>query len=151
MKFIAKVSFASLWRVFLVTSLCIVTFSAVASALQIGEKYGGGKIVYIDATGNHGLIAAKADLPGTYYNWDAAKEACDNFVADCSSDWYLPSKEELNKLYLTKGSVGGFVYGSYWSSTPRSADIAWYQHFGSGTQGGNYKTYELRVRPVRVF
>ena len=32
--------------------------------MKIGEDYGGGKIAFIDSTGNHGLIAARTDLPG---------------------------------------------------------------------------------------
>ena len=35
--------------------------------LNIGHEYGGGKIAWLDATGQHGLIAAKTDIPGPYY------------------------------------------------------------------------------------
>ena len=34
----------------------------------VGESFGGGIVFYVDPTGNHGLIAAPADL-STSYNW----------------------------------------------------------------------------------
>ncbi|TES76050.1 DUF1566 domain-containing protein [Pseudomonas syringae group genomosp. 3] len=37
----------------------------------------------------------------------------------------------------------------YWSSSQRSADYAFDQHFVDGTQDGSGKYHELRVRPVR--
>ena len=78
--------------------------------LKIGAEYGGGKIAWLDATGQHGLIAAKADLSGgEIYNWEAAKKACRELVNNGYSDWHLPTKEELNKLYHAKSDVGGFA------------------------------------------
>ena len=37
-------------------------------------------------------------------------------------DWFLPSKDELNLLYLAKDAIGGFAttgYPTYWSSTQK--------------------------------
>lgn len=67
------------------------------------------------------------------------------------SDWYLPSKDELNQLYLNKTTVGGFSAGYYWSSSEYDANLAWYQYFGDGIQYGNYKDTTTYVRPVRAF
>ncbi len=67
-------------------------------------------------------------------------------------DWFLPSKSELNQLYINRSAVGGFADGYYWSSTEISADDAWIQGFGSGGQDYNgSKNDEWRVRPVRAF
>ena len=153
MKFIAKVSFIRLWIVFLVASLSMVTVSDVSSAAtpKIGDEYGGGIVFYVDHTGEHGLIAAKADLPGPNFTWDNAKKACANLVENGYSDWYLPSKDELNKLFYAKSTVGGCAGYIYWSSTESSADDAWYQLFGNGIQYDVIKDFEWRVRPVRVF
>jgi len=67
------------------------------------------------------------------------------------SDWYLPSKDELSKLYLQRIAIGGFVGAGYWSSSESSNDIAWDQYFSSGSQYGNHKTDMLRMRAVRAF
>ena len=67
------------------------------------------------------------------------------------SDWYLPSKDELNQLYLNKVAIGGFAGSGYWSSTEFGADNAWNQNFRVGSQSQNGKTSIERVRAVRAF
>ena len=66
-------------------------------------------------------------------------------------DWYLPSKYELNLLYLRKTAVGGFASGYYWSSTEFNINLAWLQVFGDGSQSYTYKDLTLYVRAVRAF
>jgi hypothetical protein len=67
-------------------------------------------------------------------------------------DWFLPSKGELNQMYVQKTAIGGFASGSYWSSSELVAGDAWYQFFfGGGVQVGNGKTGTYYVRPVRAF
>jgi hypothetical protein len=133
----------------------VVTARQEATAqkmLKIGDEYGGGKIAWLDATGQHGLIAAKADLPGRdIYTWEAAKKACRELVNNGYSDWYLPTKDELNKLYNAKSAVGGFSDYYYWGSTEVSADDAWSQGFGNGGQGYDGEYSKLCVRAVRAF
>ncbi|MEI7788707.1 MAG: DUF1566 domain-containing protein [Chlorobiaceae bacterium] len=68
------------------------------------------------------------------------------------SDWFLPSRDELQQLYLEKRAVGGFAASGYWSSSENSAGNAWFQNFNNGLQfnsfgKGNFK----HVRPVRSF
>jgi hypothetical protein len=67
-------------------------------------------------------------------------------------DWYLPSKDELNQLYLNRAAVGGFVAGYYWSSSEFNVILAWIQDFRAGLQssGGKGST-SYYVRPVRAF
>ena len=73
------------------------------------------------------------------------------------SDWYLPSKDELDKLYLNRDAIGGFDTTSdpwYWSSSQSadSANYAWLQPFADGFQLNGYaKTGTNRVRAVRAF
>ena len=71
---------------------------------------------------------------------------------DTYDDWFLPSKDELNLLYLNNEAVGGFANSSYWSSTEFDNYGAWIQYFGDGIQEVSnilFNTY--RVRAVRAF
>jgi hypothetical protein len=73
------------------------------------------------------------------------------------TDWYLPSKEELNKLYLNRVAIGGFIsdsYGNYWSSTENQAppnNSAWLQYFENGGQQSFEKDIKINVRAIRSF
>jgi hypothetical protein len=64
------------------------------------------------------------------------------------SDWYLPSKDELNQLNLENTTVGGFVSGIYWSSSERTSDSTWAHGGGPFTPLKNNSNY---VRPIRAF
>ena len=66
-------------------------------------------------------------------------------------DWYLPSKYELNLLYLQKNVVEGFAIDYYWSSTESNSGYAYVQNFNYGTQNINVKNYPFHVRAVRAF
>ena len=68
-------------------------------------------------------------------------------------DWYLPSKDELNKLYINRDAIGGFVSGYYWSSSEDSGRTAWCQNCRFPySQETNLKSDEYgRVRAVRSF
>jgi hypothetical protein len=67
------------------------------------------------------------------------------------SDWYLPSMDELNKLYLQQTAVGGFASAYYWSSSEDYNYFAWLQAFPSGAQFGFSKGNTFCVRAVRAF
>ena len=77
------------------------------------------------------------------------------------TDWFLPSKDELNQMYTNKATInttasanGGsnLSANSYWSSTEYDYHDAWYQEFdGNGFQLLNSKFDWLDVRAVRAF
>jgi hypothetical protein len=69
------------------------------------------------------------------------------------SDWHLPSKDELNELYLRRATVGGFLADGYWPSSedPFVTSRAWFQMFTNGGQGVSGKSGAAGVRPVRAF
>ena len=97
-----------------------------------------------------GLVAAITDLGGM--DWNSAKTACDELILNGYSDWHLPSKEELNALYviLGKPGIGGFVNKKYWSKS-YADNLSWAQYFESGSQSKTGFHEVLPVRAVRSF
>jgi hypothetical protein len=67
------------------------------------------------------------------------------------TDWYLPSKDELDKLYLKNTSIGGLAGNTYWCSSEYDANAAWTLTFDTGGQNLVNKNYPLYVRAVRSF
>lgn len=110
-------------------------------------------------TGNTNTTAMLAQTGCT----GGAAKICDDYINDDTgtgvySDWYLPSKDELNKLFINKPYIKGFSADSYWSSSEYCDDEAWFQHFYFGTQyhstynaANTKREVEGRVRPVRSF
>ena len=80
----------------------------------------------------------------------AAKVAAD-YTYNGYSDWFLPSKDELDLLYQQRNVVGGFTSNSYWSSTENDIYGAWNKNFNNGAQYGYLKNPMLPVRAVRNF
>ncbi len=88
-----------------------------------------------------------------------AARICGDLVLNGYSDWYLPSKDELNKLYWNIGqgapapntNVGGLALNVYWSSTEADNNKAWFQGFDDGYQFNGYKVTTTYVRAVRAF
>jgi len=75
------------------------------------------------------------------------------FTGGGYNDWYLPSKDELNKLYLNRVAIGGFTSNSYWSSTESSISNgdASSQVFLNGNQSNSVKFGTNYVRAIRAF
>jgi hypothetical protein len=85
-----------------------------------------------------------------------AARICFDLELNTYNDWYLPSRDELNKLYLNKDLIGGFTAGPYWSSTEYFSYypeiFAYYQSFDTGSIAGDWKSAStLRVRAIRSF
>jgi len=81
-----------------------------------------------------------------------AARLCNDLVMGGYSDWYLPSKDELSKLYINKYLIGGFANFYYWSSSEYYYQVVWTQNFGNGSQTGHYKSDIINyVRAVRSF
>ena len=74
-------------------------------------------------------------------------------IPNSSNEWFLPSKDELNLMYvnLWKENLGNFKNGEYWSSSQLSENWAWCQSFKDGKQIANQKNGRCYVRPIRAF
>jgi len=80
-----------------------------------------------------------------------AAAICYNLVLGGYSDWYLPSKDELNKLYINRVAIGGFTPNIYWSSSQYSGNVANIQNFTDGAQTFNLESMDFYVRAIRSF
>jgi hypothetical protein len=80
-----------------------------------------------------------------------AARLCIDLVLNGYSDWYLPSKDELNKIYNNRAVIGGFTNLNYWSSTQLNGNGAWGRNFGLGHVYGPNKNSKANVRAVRNF
>jgi hypothetical protein len=90
---------------------------------------------------------------------DGAALLCTALNINGFEDWFLPSKDELNLMYvnLKKKGLGGFGDGYYWSSSEFNYYDAWVQRFRDGSQNNSYsytngdKGSAHSVRAIRAF
>jgi len=96
---------------------------------------------------NSDAIVAVQGAPAASYaaGWARA------FKGGGYSDWYLPSKDELNELFLNQAAIGGFGPNYYWSSSELDAGTAWTQAFDLSSQYAYAKNGPSYVRAVRSF
>jgi hypothetical protein len=70
-------------------------------------------------------------------------------------DWYMPSKDELNQMYINLylEGVGEFQDAKYYSSSEVNGGVAWLQDFGNAdTYSLDWtKPDEMYIRPIRSF
>jgi polyisoprenoid-binding protein YceI len=85
-------------------------------------------------------------------SWNEAMSKCSTLQIGGTSGWRLPTKDELNTMYLElkRKGLGGFSTSRYWSSSEYSY-YAWYQLFADGSQDYLSKNYTYSVRAVRAF
>ncbi len=130
----------------------------------------------------HGIIAHKNDLPGTFEwgcndlvvsgavgteigtgeqntidllnaNCSSAANACGELISNGYDDWYLPSIQELYKLYENRSLIGGFnESNAYWSSSIYNFNIfarIFLFYLGQGSY--QFRNQYYLVRPIRTF
>jgi hypothetical protein len=107
-----------------------------------------------DGISNTNAITAAGGLPT-----DAAG-ICLAYSNLGKSDWYLPSIDELNKIWINRRDIAqGLIVGSgspitsskYWSSTEGNTANAHSLEFAVGLIGSSGKTNNMIVQPVRTF
>ena len=101
-----------------------------------------------------GKINTQAIIKSCSKDKIAAKK-CTEYRGGGKSDWFLPSKDELNLLFenLYKNGIGGFAEEYYWSSSEEDGYPApgWLQDFSFGGQNDYAKDTICKVRAVRAF
>jgi hypothetical protein len=142
------------------TAVINATSPETATATAIGWGYRNTRAIILQ--GNADPSTSAAQLADEYTNTVNGQKI---------SDWYLPSKDELNQMckwqrgvawtsdatVCTGGTINtgtgaaGFVTNDYWSSSESIANSAWFQYFGDGSQYNFIKSSTLYVRPVRAF
>lgn len=146
----------------------------------------GGIVFYVTADGLNGMEAAPSDqssgavwgcngnvLGATGTAVGTGAQNTQTILATCNeagiaariataytlngyTDWYLPSKDEINLLFSARNLVGGFCSDSscntyYWTSSEYDAQRVWYKMFSVGGQTKWLKTRTYRVRAIRDF
>ena len=158
-------------------------------SFSLGDTHQGGLIFYLDGSGggliaapadeaqfaNWGCIGSTiSGADGTAIGTGAqntidinagcttaniAADKCRDSSQSGYTDWFLPSKDELNQMYvnLQAEGLGNFQTSWYWSSTEHSASQAKTQLFTTtggyeGLQGQAGKNSgNVEVRPCRAF
>ena len=111
-------------------------------------------------------IVARHDAGGVEKG-DYAAGVADAYTTPTASDWFLPSKDELNEVCKYARNTGqaagadiectggelrdGFSTVYYWSSSETDDYDAWVQYFTSGRTLNTRKDSTTYVRPVRAF
>ena len=120
-----------------------------------------GTAIGTGATNTTTIIAEQGDTetdPETSYAAGLARA----YTGGGYSDWFLPSKDELNKMYTNRATINTTAAAnsgsnfstnsnSYWSSTESGSSNAWQQYFGNGYQRNYNKSTTNPVRAVRAF
>ena len=115
----------------------------------------GGYIFWVSSDGKHGLVCETQDQ-GTNVSLYVAYNIISNpfnhsLNGAVFHDWRIPSKYELNILYLNRIAIGGFSNNDYWSSSEFSYSDAWCQYFLNGIQAETSKNNPAYIRSVRSF
>ena len=118
----------------------------------------GGYVIEVNSDVTHGLVVAMQDQgSSTWYEANDLLSNAANHDADGKEflDWRLPTKRELNLMYVvyTNGNGASLNANTYWSSTEtdNDNDNAWIQYFSNGTQDFANKIATVIVRAVRAF
>jgi len=165
----------------LADKLMMCSGGGIVLPTTIGDEFQGG--YYMGQLGGYYLICAPIAGQGSTLQWKTANTTtagttsltdgyantaamvtagislhpAGKFCVDLTigefSDWYLPSKDELNLLYTNHAALeaagsGSFIDNYYWSSSEHIAGLAWEQTFDDGEPGYTGKVTNYYVRAI---
>lgn len=118
-------------------------------SLKIGDiGPGGGIVFYIEGKKAYEVSEILGET-----NEETAKTMAKNFRGGGYSDWYLPTKDQLNLVYQNlrrPGKISGDSF--HWSSSAYDDRNAWHQSFSSGKRFSVHNENDTySVRAVRAF
>jgi hypothetical protein len=127
---------------------------AASTDQSTGIRWWNGSLIITGATGtalgtglaNTNTIISSQGATATSYAAGLARA----HTGGIYTDWYLPSKDELDKLYLNKTSIG-MSDADYWSSSESTIYGAWQQYLFNGNQTVVDKDQLRDVRAIRAF
>jgi hypothetical protein len=129
--------------------------TALAAVIQQAEQQFPGKLmadgtvyVGISPTDGRPLYAMPHDLTASH-TWEQGQSAATAQTFGNQTDWRVPTKEELNLLYLGKQAIGAFKHDWYWSSSDHRVQYAWAMNLRDGSKYYGYKNCHVGVRCVR--
>lgn len=174
------------WREILAYECCnLVTTTTTENPLAVGKFYSGGIIASSSIIDNQVMIVSLEDLgTATWWNGSAvvtgatatglktgsantdtiiSVQGAGTYAATKTRDnilpWGLPSKDELNEVYVNRTVINTGIANSggdqlnlnslYWSSTENDTNNAWLQGFSYGSQATSNKANTHSVRAVR--
>lgn len=114
--------------------------------------------VEIKTTGT-GIGTGKSNTEEIVKKTSGAADYCSNLSVTNGgitySDWFLPSQDELNAMFVNmvqpQPTVGDFHLSGYWSSSERAIGHAWSQWFSNGEKTIFQKSNSYYVRAARAF
>jgi hypothetical protein len=129
---------------YIATSVNNPTPPETATASAIGWGYRNTRAIINQGNSNSDLSAAALA--------DSHTVTVSGIVYD---DWFLPSQDELKKLYdslFTSGDYGDSASNLYWSSTEFNAGAGWAEIFASTYNNSRPSKNQVAiVRPIRAF
>jgi len=138
----------------------IVTVADQSSGIQ----WSNGTYVTTGATGtavgtgsaNTDAIITEQGAPETFYAAGLARA----YTGGGYTDWFLPSKDELDKMYLNRATINttaasnsgsNFSTNNYWSSSEYDNSNAWRRSFNFDNRNYVTKLATSNVRAIRAF
>jgi hypothetical protein len=123
-------------------------------AYTLGQPLFGGYIVYLDATGEHGLIAPDYnDVDQNGFNWFNAVSYCSAYTNGGYSDWRMGNLTEMLSIDLNQAFIPNFVPNVYWTSTfANLSEVYAVSMSGTGSSYFNSDTNQSwAVLPIKSF